>query len=104
MSICRSRKARARRQVIIVTHNPNLAVFCDADQMICCKIDKSDGNRITYTTGAIEDYEINQVSVNVLEGTYPAFDHRRRKYQKPEMDYAEAAKPATELPLHGTVS
>lgn len=98
------RKARARRQVIIVTHNPNLAVFCDADQMICCKIDKSCGNKITYSTGAIEDYEINQVSVNVLEGTYPAFDNRRRKYQKPEIDYTVKAKPTTGIPFLGTVS
>lgn len=98
------RKARARRQVIIVTHNPNLAVFCDADQMICCKIDKSDGNKIAYSTGAIEDYEINQVSVNVLEGTYPAFDNRRKKYQKPEIDYAAPAMSATGLPLLGTVA
>lgn len=98
------RKARARRQVMIVTHNPNLAVFCDAEQMICCKIDKSDGNKITYSTGAIEDYEINHVSVNVLEGTYPAFDNRRKKYQKPEIDYGTPAKPATALPLLGTVS
>lgn len=81
------RKARARRQVVIVTHNPNLAVFCDADQMICCKIDKADGNKITYSTGAIEDYDVNQVSVTVLEGTYAAFDNRRKKYQKPQVDY-----------------
>nr|WP_076343302.1 AAA family ATPase [Paludisphaera borealis] len=98
------RKARARRQVMIVTHNPNLAVFCDADQIICCKIDKSDGSKITYSTGAIEDYEINQTSVNVLEGTYPAFDNRRKKYQKPEIDYTAPAMPAARLPLLGTVS
>ena len=78
------RKARARRQVMIVTHNPNLAVYCDADQIICCRIDKSDGNKIEYTTGAIEDYDINAFAVNVLEGTYPAFDNRRRKYHQPQ--------------------
>lgn len=30
-------EARQRRQVLIVTHNPNLAVVCDADQVIHCK-------------------------------------------------------------------
>lgn len=95
------RKARARRQVMIVTHNPNLAVFCDADQMIYCDIDKSGGNKITYSTGAIEDHEINKVSVNVLEGTYPAFDNRRKKYHKPEIDYATPAKPKRGVPLVG---
>ena len=78
------RKARSRRQVMIVTHNPNLAVYCDADQVICCRIDKSDGNKIDYSTGAIEDYDINSFAVNVLEGTYPAFDNRRKKWHKPQ--------------------
>ena len=72
------RMARARRQVIIVTHNPNLAVYCDADQIICCTIDKSDGHRIDYSTGAIEDYDINEFAVNILEGTYLAFDNRQK--------------------------
>jgi hypothetical protein len=77
------RQARARRQVIIVTHNPNLAVVCDADQVICCRLDKAHGNRVTYEGGAIEDGPINKTAVDVLEGTYPAFDNRRRKYHKP---------------------
>jgi ABC-type lipoprotein export system ATPase subunit len=77
------RKARARRQVMIVTHNPNLAVYCDADQIVCCQIDKLDGHKIEYSTGAIEDYDINQFAVKVLEGTYPAFDNRRKKWHKP---------------------
>jgi ABC-type lipoprotein export system ATPase subunit/predicted metal-dependent phosphoesterase TrpH len=77
------RQARARRQVIIVTHNPNLAVVCDADQVICCYLDKTGGNKVSYESGAIEDNPINRRSVDVLEGTYPAFDNRRRKYHKP---------------------
>ena len=72
--------ARERRQVIIVTHNPNLAVVCDADQIIHAHIDKADGNRITYTSGSIEDPCITELIVNVLEGTKPAFDLRDAKY------------------------
>jgi hypothetical protein len=78
------REARSRRQVIIVTHNPNLAIVCDADQIICCHLDKSDGNRVTYDCGAIEDNLINRTAVDVLEGTYRAFDNRRKKYHKPD--------------------
>ncbi len=77
------RQARARRQVVIVTHNPNLAVVCDADQIICCYLDKAGGNRVSYDCGAIEDNPINKRSVDVLEGTYAAFDNRRKKYHKP---------------------
>ncbi len=72
--------ARERRQVVIVTHNPNLAVVCDADQIIHADIDKANGNRITYTSGSIEDPRITELIVNVLEGTKPAFDLRDAKY------------------------
>src|SRR5262249_20389860 len=49
------KEARRRRQVFIVTHNPNLAVVCDADQVIHTSIDKTKGNAITYETGALEN-------------------------------------------------
>lgn len=75
------KKAKERRQVIIITHNPNLAVVCDADQVVYCEMDKPDRNRITYTTGAIENPVINRHIVDVLEGTRPAFDVRDAKYK-----------------------
>jgi len=75
------KKAKEKRQVIIVTHNPNLAVVCDADQVIYCDMDKPGRNRITYTTGAIENPAINHHIVDVLEGTRPAFDVRDAKYK-----------------------
>jgi ABC-type lipoprotein export system ATPase subunit len=75
------KKTKEKRQVIIVTHNPNLAVVCDADQIIYCYMDKPGGNRITYTTGTIENPAINHHIVDVLEGTRPAFDVRDAKYK-----------------------
>ena len=74
------KEARERRQIIIVTHNPNLAVVCDADQVIHAHLDKTDGNRVTYTSGALEEPKIAQHIVDVLEGTKPAFDLRDAKY------------------------
>jgi hypothetical protein len=76
------REARRKRQVIIVTHNPNLAIVCDADQIIHCSIDKTKKNRVTYVSGAIENPTINSLTIDVLEGTRPAFDHRDSKYQE----------------------
>jgi ABC-type lipoprotein export system ATPase subunit/uncharacterized protein YoxC len=75
------KQAKERRQVIIVTHNPNLAVVCDADQIIYAEMDKPGGNKITYETGAIENPVINKHIVDVLEGTRPAFDIRDAKYK-----------------------
>lgn len=71
--------AKQKRQVIIVTHNPNIAVACDAEQIICCKMNKNT-HKITYLSGAIEDRKIRQNVIDILEGTMPAFDLRRRKY------------------------
>lgn len=76
------REARSRRQVIVVTHNPNLAVVCDADQIIHSRMDKQNNrNKVTYTTGSIENPTTNLLSITVLEGTRPAFVHRDQKYQ-----------------------
>lgn len=72
--------AKNKRQIIMVTHNPNLAVVCDADQIIQMKIDKLGGNKVTYASGAIENPEMNKIIVDILEGTYPAFHNRDCKY------------------------
>lgn len=75
------REARKRRQVFIVTHNPNLAVVCDADQVIHANMDKANGNAITYTTGALENPIMSKYVTDVLEGTRWAFDARGSKYE-----------------------
>lgn len=75
------KKAKESRQIIIVTHNPNLAVVCDADQIIHSQLDKTNGNRVIYTSGAIEDPKITKLIVDVLEGTKAAFDLRDAKYE-----------------------
>lgn len=73
-------EAKKKRQIIMVTHNPNLAVVCDAEQVIYSSFDRKKASRIVYLAGSIEDPAINLHVVNVLEGTKPAFDNRRVKY------------------------
>lgn len=72
--------AKKKRQIIMVTHNPNLAVVCDADQIIQMKIDKLHENVVSYESGAIENPKMNKIIVDILEGTYPAFRNRDSKY------------------------
>jgi predicted ATPase len=72
--------AKQRRQIFIVTHNPNLAVVCDAEQVICADLDKKNQYRMRYLPGAIENPAINKAIVDILEGTMPAFDNRDSKY------------------------
>lgn len=72
--------AKETRQIFMVTHNPNLAVVCDAEQIIMCTLDRKDGEKISYDTGSIENPRLNASVVKVLEGTKPAFDNRGAKY------------------------
>jgi DNA repair exonuclease SbcCD ATPase subunit len=74
------KEAKQRRQIIIVTHNPNLAVVCDAEQIIHMTIDKNANHTVSCEAGAIENPKINKVIVDILEGTKPAFKNRTNKY------------------------
>jgi len=83
------RSAKANRQVFVVTHSPNLAVVGDADQVI---VAASDGKEFCYTSGSIENPAIRDLVVDVLEGTWPAFTDRRKKYS-----HADVGTPQMEL-------
>ncbi|MDP2541545.1 hypothetical protein [Tenacibaculum discolor] len=65
---------------MIVTHNPNLAVVSDSEQVIYVSIDKKNKYKFSFLSGGIESPEINKKIVDVLEGTMPAFDKRKLKY------------------------
>jgi predicted ATPase len=76
------KEAKQKRQVIMVTHNPNLAVVCDAEQIIHARFERKNKHKVIYTGGAIEDPDINRLVVDVLEGTKIAFDKRGGKYHE----------------------
>ena len=73
-------EAKKKRQIIMVTHNPNLAVYCDAEQVIYSSFNRKNSSKITYMAGSIESAATNSHVVDVLEGTMPAFNNRRIKY------------------------
>jgi ABC-type lipoprotein export system ATPase subunit len=73
-------EAKKKRQIIMVTHNPNLAVVCDAEQIIHASFDRAAGCTISYTAGSLENPTLNSAVVTVLEGTKPAFNNRSGKY------------------------
>ena len=78
------KQAKKRRQIVLVTHNPNLAVVADAEQIVHVSIDKKEGkHEFDFFSGSIENPRINQAVVDILEGTLPAFDNRRLKYRRP---------------------
>jgi len=74
------RVAKKKRQIIMVTHNPNLAVVSDAEQVIYVNLDKENNYIFSTISGSIEDKKVNKKIVDVLEGAMPAFNTRKRKY------------------------
>jgi len=71
------RQAVQRRQVIAVTHNPNLAIVGDADQLIIAA--HTDG-KFSYSSGSLAHLAVGLGSIDVLEGTHAAFKNREWKY------------------------
>lgn len=74
--------AKQRRQVIIVTHNANLVVNADADQIIIAKLEGRlpDGMpRISYMSGGLEEKYIRDEVCGILEGGQRAFKERARR-------------------------
>lgn len=74
------KKIKEERQVIIVTHNPNLAIVSDSEQIIHAYMDKKNNNLVSYNSGSIEFYKIREKAIDILEGTEPAFVNRKKKY------------------------
>jgi len=72
-------RAKAQRQIIIVTHNPNIAVACDSEQIIYSNMNKEE-LQVKYTYNSMEASEMRKYIVDVLEGTMPAFEKRSKKY------------------------
>jgi ABC-type lipoprotein export system ATPase subunit len=78
------KSAKKKRQIIMVTHNPNLAIVADAEQIIYMNIDKENNHLVSCYSGGIENLIINNHIVNILEGKMKAFDNRRVKYKRQE--------------------
>ncbi len=89
------RERKQYRQIIMVTHNPNLVVNTDAEQVIVANYNGKRIPRLEYSSGSLEDQAkeipntaledledgiIEQVC-NILEGGERAFEKRKKKYQ-----------------------
>lgn len=74
--------ASDRRQIIMVTHNANLVVNTDVDQVIvasCDSLEEGRLPRLSYQAGGLENSEIRKAVCEVLEGGADAFQERARR-------------------------
>jgi DNA repair exonuclease SbcCD ATPase subunit len=75
-------EAKSRRQVIIVTHNANLVINTDADQIIIAEAGPHPHGAlppISYRSGGLENAEIRNAVCDILEGGEGAFRERARR-------------------------
>jgi len=80
--VWRFRRAKLSRQIIVVTHNANLVVNADADQVIvanCGPHRPGELPKITYQSGGLENAEIRRHVCEILEGGEDAFKERARR-------------------------
>lgn len=74
--------ASDRRQIIMVTHNANLVVNTDVDQVIvasCGALEEGKLPTLSYLAGGLESAEIRRAVCEVLEGGADAFKLRARR-------------------------
>lgn len=75
-------EAKAHRQVIMVTHNANLVINTDADQIIIAEAGPHPHGKlppITYRSAGLENAEIRKLVCDILEGGEGAFQARGRQ-------------------------
>jgi hypothetical protein len=78
----RFRQAKLRRQVILVTHNANLVVNTDADQVIVARSGPHRPGQlpeIRYLSGGLDNPQIRHEVCEILEGGEIAFQERARR-------------------------
>ncbi len=76
------REAKKRRQIIIVTHNANLVVNTDVDQVIvarCGSHRPGELPEISYQSGGLENQNIRLAVCAILEGGERAFRERAKR-------------------------
>lgn len=74
------RENKIKRQYILATHNANIPVFGDAEQIITMEEDSGYGRIAENGLGSIDDSGVKSNVINILEGGTAAFRMREAKY------------------------
>lgn len=72
------RNVKPRRQLIFVTHNPNIPVLGDAERVFVLESDGSSGRKVN--EGTVD--QCKDDIVTLLEGGQEAFDQRKQRYAR----------------------
>ena len=72
------KRLKGRRQIVVATHDPNIVVNGDADQVIQLEATANRGR--VARAGAIEEPAVRDAIVRTVDGGDEAFRLRRLKY------------------------
>jgi len=72
------RQMKPEMQFIFATHNPNIPVLGDAEQVHACSFMD---DKVSVQTGSVDDANTQQTIVNIMEGGQEAFNRRKEIYQ-----------------------
>ncbi|HXN39641.1 MAG TPA: AAA family ATPase [Solirubrobacteraceae bacterium] len=73
-------RLKEQRQIIVTTHNPNIVVGGDAEQVVVLDAPDARSARVE-TAGSIDDPEIIDAVIKIMEGGREAFRERTRRYR-----------------------
>src|SRR5260221_1452920 len=76
--VTRLRASKERRQFVIATHNANIPMLGDAEQIVV--LNASSDTTEVECHGSIDDPAVQQSVKNILEGGKQAFEMHRKKY------------------------
>lgn len=76
--VMRMRSAKAARQLVVATHNANIPVLGDAEQILVLDAEAGTGRLVA--RGALDRGEVRGWAERILEGGEQAFSRRREKY------------------------
>ena len=71
------RDLKFKKQIFLVTHNPSIVVYGDAENIILCE---NKDNKITYRQLTLEEKKGQKEICEVLDGGHYIFDQRSKKY------------------------
>ena len=77
------RQTKKTRQIIIVTHNPNIVVHGDAELVI--SLESSRGQSHVKSMGGLQESDVRAEVCRVMEGGQEAFENRYRRIMPPTM-------------------
>ena len=72
------RELKPATQFIFATHNANIPVLGDAEQVVACEYQD---DQITLVTGSIDCTDVQQRIVSIMEGGAEAFEKRKQVYE-----------------------